>query len=66
MRPGPLRIESPKSRSKKLAMRSVPLRIESQVRDDPIPTTAAEEQPADRASGQATQVASTPDPTAAK
>ncbi|KAL2642598.1 hypothetical protein R1flu_010185 [Riccia fluitans] len=41
-------------------------RIESQERDDPVLTTAAGRQTVDWPSGQATQVVSIPDPTAAK
>ncbi|KAL2643550.1 hypothetical protein R1flu_011137 [Riccia fluitans] len=64
MGPVPLSIESPKSKSKKLATRLAPLRIGSQARDDSIPTIGAGGQSVDRASGQATQVVSIPDPMA--
>ncbi|KAL2631898.1 hypothetical protein R1flu_016584 [Riccia fluitans] len=62
MRPKPLRTESPRSRSKS-ATRPTPLKIRSQARDDPLPTTTIGGQPLDRASGQATPVVSTSDPT---
>ncbi|KAL2621879.1 hypothetical protein R1flu_002084 [Riccia fluitans] len=82
MRLGPLRIESPRSRSKMrqtsvtlanvnnvgktLVMRQMPLRIGSQAKDDPVPTTPAGGQSIDWTSGQAIQVVSPSDSTAAK
>ncbi|KAL2635107.1 hypothetical protein R1flu_006586 [Riccia fluitans] len=62
----PLIIRHQENRSKESQMRSVPLRIGSSMRDDPVPATTAGREMVDQAFGQAMQmVITTPDSTIA-